>query len=85
VVAGPELDENKPINEGKGTIDGLPPLPANSPVDIRLSVDHEGLLRLHATEPSTGKSLNIQVRVSVLSAEQVDEATKIVSGLTVSS
>jgi molecular chaperone DnaK (HSP70) len=85
VVAGPELDENKPINEGKGTIDGLPPLSVGSPVDIRMSIDNEGLLRLHAIERSTGKTLDIQVRVSVLSVEQVDEATKTVSGLMVSS
>ena len=84
VVAGPELTENKPLNEGKGTIDGLPPLPANSPVDIRMSVDNEGLLRLDATEPSTGRSLNIQVQVSVLTDEQVDEAAEVVRGLTVS-
>jgi molecular chaperone DnaK len=84
VVAGPELAENKPLNEGKGTIGGLPPLPIKSPVNITMSVDNEGLLKLDATEPSTGKSLNIQVRVSVLSSEQVDEATEVVRGLTVS-
>jgi len=85
VVAGPDLAENKPLNEGKGTIDGLPPLPAGSPVNIRMSVDDEGLLKLDATEPSTGKSLNIQVRVSVLTNEQVDKAAEVVRGLTVSS
>jgi molecular chaperone DnaK len=85
VVAGPDLTENKALNEGKGMIDGLPPLPASSPVNIVLSVDEEGLLKLAATEPSTGKSLDIKVHVSVLSAEQVDEAAKVVRGLTVSS
>lgn len=85
VVAGPALAENKALNEGKGTIDGLPSLPINSPVNITMSVDNEGLLKLDATEPSTGKSLNIQVRVSVLTSEQVDEATEVVRGLTVSS
>lgn len=85
VVAGPELAENKPLNEGSGIIDGLPPLPAGSPLHIQMSVDDEGLLEVDATEPSTGKTLNIRVRVSVLSSEQVEEATSAVSALTVSS
>ena len=84
VVAGKDLAENKALNEGQGTISGLPPLPAGSPLDIALRVDDEGLLRLDATERSTGKQLTIEVRVSTLTTEQVDEATKIVSGLTVS-
>lgn len=85
VVAGPDLAENKELNEGRGSIPCPPGLPAGSPVDIRLQVDAEGLLILHATERSTGKELKVEVRVSVLSTEQVDEATKIVSGITVSS
>ncbi|GAA0524287.1 Hsp70 family protein [Saccharopolyspora thermophila] len=83
VVAGPELSENKPINEGRGLIDGLPPLPVGSPVNIRMTVDDEGLLELTATEPSTGKSLDIKVRVSVRSDEEVEAATKVVAGITV--
>ncbi|MFI0464025.1 Hsp70 family protein [Saccharopolyspora sp. 5N102] len=84
VVAGPDLAENKPINEGKGLIDGLPPLPVGSPVNIRMTVDDEGLLELTATEPSTGKSLDIKVRVSVRSDEEVAEAKRVVAGITVS-
>jgi molecular chaperone DnaK len=84
VVAGPELSENKPINEGKGLIDGLPPLPVGSPLNIRMTVDDEGLLELTATEPSTGKSLDIKVRVSVRSDEEVAAAKKVVAGITVS-
>ncbi|MER6990777.1 Hsp70 family protein [Saccharopolyspora hirsuta] len=84
VVAGPDLAENKEISEGKGTIDGLPPLPVGSPVNIRMTVDDEGLLELTATEPSTGKSLDIKVRVSVRSDEEVEEAARKVAGITVS-
>ncbi|TVT59472.1 Hsp70 family protein [Amycolatopsis rhizosphaerae] len=83
--AGRELDENKPLTDGAGVIDGLPPLPIGSPVHIEMTVDNEGLLTVDATEPSTGKSLHIQVRVSVLSSEEVVEATNRVSALTVSS
>lgn len=83
--AGPGMDENKPVNEGRGTIQGLPPLPAGSPLDVRMTVDEEGLLQLTATEPSTQKSLDLQVRVSVRSGEEVDEAKKAVAGIAVSS
>jgi len=84
-VAGPEMFENKELNAGRGTIEGLPPLPRNSPIDIVMEVDEEGLLIVNATEPSTGKNLDIRVRVSVLSEEQVEEAVSAVSALTVSS
>ncbi|MER5393517.1 Hsp70 family protein [Saccharopolyspora sp. NPDC002686] len=84
VVAGPDLAENKEISEGKGLIDGLPPMPIGSPVNIRMTVDDEGLLELTATEPSTGKSLDIKVRVSVRSDEEVQEAAKKIAGITVS-
>ncbi|GLY38264.1 molecular chaperone DnaK [Amycolatopsis sp. NBRC 101858] len=84
-VAGPRMAENKYLNDGKGSITGLPPLPKGSPLKIEMEVDAEGLLRVDATEPSTGKSLTIEVRVSVLSEAQVEEATKAVSALTVSS
>ncbi len=84
-VAGPELAQNKAINEGAGRIEGLPPLPAGSPIDMRMTVDAEGLLELTATERSTGKSLDIKVRVSVRSDEEVAEATRAVAGITVSS
>lgn len=83
VVAGRDLAENKPLNEGAGDITGLPPLPAGSPVDIVVSVTEEGLLELTATEPTSGKSLRIEVRVSTMTAEQVEEATEMVAGLTV--
>ena len=50
-----------------------------------MSVDNEGLLVVTATEQATGKELVIKVRVSVLSVQEVEEATRVVSGLTVSS
>ncbi|MET9227618.1 Hsp70 family protein [Lentzea sp. NPDC003310] len=84
-VAGREMDENKHLNDGAGTIEGLPPLPAGSPVEITMLVDNEGMLKVTATEVSTRKELVIKVRVSVLSTEEVEEAAKVVAGLTVSS
>lgn len=83
-VAGEEIEDNKPVNQGSGLITGIPPLPAGSPIEIRMSVDDEGLLQLHATEPASATSLDIQVSVSVLSDAEVAEATEVVAGLTVS-
>lgn len=82
---GKELDENKPLNDGAGTLGPFPPMPAGSPVDIKMDISAEGLLELTAVERASSKSLTINVRVSVMSDEQVDRATEIVSGLTVSS
>jgi molecular chaperone DnaK len=83
VVEGPDMAENKALTDARDSIDGLPPMPAGSPVDISMQVDSEGLIQLAATEPTSGKSLRINVRVSVMSTEQVDQATELVSGLTV--
>jgi molecular chaperone DnaK len=82
-VAGRDMAENRALTDARDSIDGLPPMPAGSPVDIVMKVDAEGLLELEATEPTTGKSLQINVRVSVMSAEQVEQAKDVVSGLTV--
>jgi len=84
VLASEEIADNKAVNQGSGTIAGFPALPAGSPIDIRMSVDDEGLLRLCAAEPASGKTLDIQVSVSVLSHAEVAEATEVVAGLTVS-
>ena len=78
------MADNHPVNEGAETIDGIPPLPAGSPIDITMTVDDEGLLSVTAVEPTSGKSLNIKVRVSVLSDEEVATAKKAVSAITVS-
>jgi molecular chaperone DnaK len=84
IVASERIEDNKPVSQGSGVIAGIPPLPAQSPIDIRMSVDEEGLLQMHATEPVSGRQLDIQVSVSVLSDAEVVEAAKMVAGLTVS-
>lgn len=82
---GRELDQNKALTDGAGMLGPFPPMPAGSPLDITMRISDEGLLDLSAVERGSGKALNIQVRVSVMSDEQVDRATEIVRGLTVSS
>jgi molecular chaperone DnaK (HSP70) len=81
---GPEMIENKHLNDGKGTIRDLPSVPQGSPIHIQMQVDAEGLLTVKAKEETTGKDLTINVKVSILSEEQVQLATEAVSALTVS-
>ncbi|MFD6680167.1 Hsp70 family protein [Micromonospora parva] len=79
----PELSANKPVDQGKGQISGLPPLPRHSPISITMDVSDGGELKLQAVELSHGKELLIEVQVSLLSEEDVQEARDIVAGITV--
>ena len=80
----PAMASNHPVNDGAKMIRGLPPMPAGSPIEITMSVDDEGLLTVTAVEPRSGKDLRIDVRVSVLTDEQVDAAKEVVRAITVS-
>lgn len=79
-----ELAANHRVDDA-GLIEGLAPfaLPADSPINIDMRVDDEGTVKLHAVEPTSGHDLEMNVRISVLSQEQVDEAKQIHQGLTV--
>jgi molecular chaperone DnaK len=79
-----DLTANHRVDDA-GLIEGLAPfrLPAGSPVNIELGVDSEGTVRLRAVEPTSGKELEMNVRISVLSAEQVEEARENQRGLTI--
>ena len=79
-----DLAANHRVDDA-GLIEGLTPfaLPASSPINIQISVDAEGTVLLHAVEPRSGKDLTMNVRISVLSQEQVEEAKEIHRGLTI--
>ncbi|MGH3187317.1 MAG: Hsp70 family protein, partial [Streptosporangiaceae bacterium] len=80
-----ELTANHRVDEG-GMIKDLASfaLPASSPVNIDIKVDAEGTVMLEAVEPTSGRRLNLKVRISILSEEQVAEAKAAYAGLTVS-
>jgi actin-like ATPase involved in cell morphogenesis len=84
-VPSPELGANHRVDDA-GLITGLEQyaLPAGSPVNIDISVDAEGTVHLHAIEPKSGKALKMDVRITVLSQEQVAEAKAIHRGLAIS-
>lgn len=81
----PEVSDNHRVDEG-GVIEGLEPfaLPAGSPINIEMNVDAEGTVHLVGTEPTSGRRVKIEARISILSEEQVAEAKYHHSGLTVS-
>jgi molecular chaperone DnaK len=82
---GPELSANHPL-DASGRITGLESfaLPAGSPINIDIDVDAEGTVHLKAVEPVSNLEVTLQVRISILSEEQVDEAKVVQAGLTVS-
>ena len=51
--------------------------PAGSPINIEIAIDDEGTVHLKAVEPASNHEVTITVRISILSAEQVDEAKQI--------
>jgi molecular chaperone DnaK len=82
---GREIAENHPL-DASGRITGLAPsaLPAGSPVNLEINIDDEGTVHLRAVEPASGRELELSVRISILSAEQLDQAKRDVAALTVS-
>jgi molecular chaperone DnaK (HSP70) len=84
-VPSQDLAANHRVDDA-GLIEGLRQyaLPVESPVNIEMRVSAEGIVLLHATEPTSGKDLDMNVRISVLSQEQVEEAKEIHRGLSIS-
>ena len=76
------VEHNKELTPESGaTFTGLPYLPKESPIDIKLSIDTEGLATLAAFEPQSAQNLEIGVRLSVMQAEDEARAKEIVAGL----
>jgi hypothetical protein len=80
-----DMAANHRVDEG-GVIRGLESfaLPMGSPINIDIKVDAEGTVHLHAVEPTSTHKVEISVRISILSEEQVAEAKVAHAGLTVS-
>lgn len=76
------VEHNKELTPESGaTFTGLPYLPKDSPIDIKLFIDTEGLATLEAFEPQSAQNLEIGVRLSVMQAEDEARAKAIVASL----
>jgi molecular chaperone DnaK len=82
-VESESLDDNEQI--GEGFITDMPPLAQGSPIDVTFQMETNGTLRVHAVELSSGKDLNMEIRIAGLSAEDVDVAREAMSRYTVGS
>ncbi|GID31110.1 Hsp70 family protein [Paractinoplanes brasiliensis] len=71
------LTDNAKIGEGR--IENLPPMPANSPVEVTFAMDEMGTLRVHAVERRTDKELLMELAISGLSQDSLDEARSAVA------
>ncbi|HZM57482.1 MAG TPA: Hsp70 family protein [Acidimicrobiales bacterium] len=77
------LEDNKQMTSGPSTtIIGLPPLRKGDPINVTLEVSEEGIATLVVVEPTSGLSFKAEAAVSVLSQEDVEKATRQVSGIT---
>jgi molecular chaperone DnaK len=85
-VLSEDVGANNPLTDANGTITGIPPQPPGqtADIDIVMSIDQDGLLRLHAKERSTGNDLTITTSVG-MSVTELDEAVDASSKITVSS
>jgi molecular chaperone DnaK len=82
---GPEMAANHPLDTSGRIKDlGSFSLPAGSPINMEINVDGEGTVHLRAVEPASNHEATLTVRISILSADQVDEAKRAHAGLTVS-
>ena len=61
------------------------PMPKGSAINIQPEITTEGLIRARAVDPESGASVELEATVSVLSEDEVKEATEMVSGLTLRS
>jgi molecular chaperone DnaK len=78
---GRELHENAP--RGSGVLRDLGPynLPAGSPIHLYFDITTEGLVRLRAVEPKSGRDVHVEARVALLTQEEFEASREVVSGL----
>ena len=85
---GGEVESERPadnieVTPASGAVfTGLPSLPADSPIDIYLTINHEGLATLEAIEPATGQKLHLEVTMAVMQPEEQRAAMDVIARMT---
>jgi molecular chaperone DnaK len=82
-VPSTEVEHNRRVLDGE--LSGLPaPLPAGSPIRIRLDLSRDGRLSVTATEPGSGATLRLEACIDgVLDTAERDRMARDLSGLTI--
>jgi molecular chaperone DnaK len=64
--------DNKTI--GRFHLDGLPPAPRGVPqIEVTFDIDANGIIKVSATDKGTGKSHDIRIEASGLTAEEIEK------------
>jgi len=83
IYQGERQDARENLLIGRFFIRGLAPVPAGNEVLIHMALDLDGILRVTATEKSTGfsKDVRIENALAKLSSEEIEQARAAVSAL----
>ena len=87
VYQTPDKVETYPVDEdrflGTATLELQPNTPKNSPIELTLQLGADGMVKLHAKDVNSGKSIDAQWQAeNVLSEQEVEEAKARVSSAT---
>src|ERR1022692_3564014 len=80
--ASEELEHNTHI--GEGMLADLPPRPAGAPFEVTFYMTETGLLKVHAQEEKSGRSVRFEIQIGGMTEEQVREAGEAVARYAVS-
>jgi molecular chaperone DnaK len=59
---------------GRFHLDGLPPAPRGVPqIEVTFDIDANGIIKVSATDKGTGKSHDIRIEASGLTAEEIEK------------
>lgn len=83
-VASPDPALNEVITGAETKLSGIPPLPAGQEIRVDLSVAGDGLISIHGTHVASGQSVTANVRIGVMSEEQIAAARASLRGMKVS-
>ncbi len=83
IFQGEHPDARENLLIGRFLIEGLAPVPAGNEVLIHMALDLDGILRVTATEKSTGLSKDVKIEnaLAKLSSEEIERARTTVSAL----
>lgn len=78
-VESESVADNNLLKEAE--ISGLSPMPRGSAIELLLSVSSEGLATLNAREPTSGRDLTLEAKISALPPEEFEAGKELVGGL----